>query len=69
MLNETFNNVPVEQGPEDDDTIAYMSGNNRKPLLMLSEKEFNLNKTIMEFYQQDKIWLLVENPTVHPQFG
>ena len=49
-LNETFNNVPVEQGPEDDDIITYTSGNNRKPLLMLIEKEFDLNKTIMKFY-------------------
>ena len=23
MLNETFNNAPVEQEPEDNDTIAY----------------------------------------------
>ena len=53
MLNVSFNNAPVEQEPEDNDTITYTSGNNRKPLLMLSEKEFNLNKTIMEFYQQD----------------
>ena len=55
-LNETFNNVPVEQGPEDDDIITYTSGNNRKPLLMLIEKEFDLNKTIMKFYWQDKIY-------------
>ena len=34
MLNETFNKVPVEQEQqEDDDTIAYTSANNRKPLL------------------------------------
>ena len=50
MLNETFNNVPVEQGTEDNDTIAYTSGNNGKPLLTLIEKEFDLNKTIMKFY-------------------
>ena len=51
MWNETFNNVPVEQECEDNDTIAYMSANNRKPLLMIVEKEFDLNKIIMEFYQ------------------
>ena len=50
MLNETFNNVPVVQATEDDDTITYTSGNNRKPLLMLIEKEFDLNETIMKFY-------------------
>ena len=50
MLNETFNNVSVEQETEEDDTIAYISGNNGKPLLTLIEKEFNLNKTIMKFY-------------------
>ena len=50
MLNETFNNVPVEQEPEDDDTIAYTSGHNRKLLLTLIEKEFDLNKIIMNFY-------------------
>ena len=56
MLNETFNNAPVEQEPEDDDTITYTSGNNGKPLLMLIEKEFDLNKIIMKFYQQNKIY-------------
>ena len=50
MLNVSFNNTPVEQEPEDDDTITYTSGNNRKLLLTLIEKEFNLNKTIMKFY-------------------
>ena len=50
MLNVSFNNTPVEQEPEDDDTITYMSGNNRKLLLTLIKKEFNLNKTIMKFY-------------------
>ena len=50
MLNETFNNVPVEQETEDNDTITYRSGNNGKPLLMLIKKEFDLNKIIMEFY-------------------
>ena len=50
MLNETFNNTPAEQETEDDDTIAYTSGNNRKPLLTSIEKEFDLNKIIMKFY-------------------
>ena len=50
MLNETFNNIPVEQETEDDDTIAYTSGSNRKPLLASIEKEFDLNKLIMKFY-------------------
>ena len=50
MLNETFNNIPVEQETEDNDTIAYTSGSNRKPLLASIEKEFNLNKLIMKFY-------------------
>ena len=50
MLNETFNNVPVEQEHEDDDTITYMSVNNGKPLLTMIEKEFNLNKIIMKFF-------------------
>ena len=50
MLNETFNNVPVEQEHEDNDTIACMSANSGKPLLMLIEKAFDLNKTIMKFY-------------------
>ena len=26
--NETFNNIPVEQETEDDDTIVYTSGSN-----------------------------------------
>ena len=50
MLNETFNNVPVEQEQEDDDTIAHTSANSGKPLLTVIEKEFDLNKTIMKFY-------------------
>ena len=49
MLNETFNNVPVEQEHGDDDTIAYMSANNGKSLLMMIEKEFDLNKIIRKF--------------------
>ena len=63
MLNETFNDVPVVQATEDKDTITYTSGNNGKPLQTLIEKEFNLNKTIMKFYQQDKIYpKILENP-------
>ena len=50
MLNETFNNAPVEQGQEDNDTITYMSANNGKLLLTMIKKEFNLNEIIMEFY-------------------
>ena len=50
MLNETFNNIPVEQEAEDNDTITYTSGSNGKPLLASIEKEFNLNKLIMKFY-------------------
>ena len=70
MLNETSNNAPVEQEPEDDDTIAYASGNNGKPLLMLIKKEFNLNKIIMNFYWQDKIYSkILENPKAHTRFG
>ena len=50
MLNETFNNVPVEQEHKDDDAITYTSANNGKPLLTMIEKEFDLNKIIMKFY-------------------
>ena len=50
MLNETFNNIPVEQETADDDTITYTSGSNRKPLLALIEKEFDLNKLNVKFY-------------------
>ena len=50
MLNVSFNNTPAEQEPEGDDTIAYTSGNNGKPLLISIEKEFDLNKIIMKFY-------------------
>ena len=50
MLNETFNNVPVEQEQEDNDTIAPMSANSGKPLLTMIKKEFNLNKIVMKFY-------------------
>ena len=70
MLNKTFNNIPVEQETEDDDTITYTSGSNGKPLLALIEKEFDLNKLIMKFYQQDKIYSkILENPEVHAKFG
>ena len=63
MLNETFDNIPVEQ---DDDTIAYTSGSNRKPLLASIKKGFDLNKLIMKFYQQDKIYSkILENPKAH----
>ena len=50
MLNETFNNIPVEQGTEDEDTIVYTAGGNRTPLLASIEKEFNLNQIIMNFF-------------------
>ena len=70
MLNETFNKVPVEQEQPDNDTITYMSANDGKPLLMRIEKEFDLNKTIMKFYQQDKVYSkILENPKAHTKFG
>ena len=70
MLNETFNNIPVKQEYGDNDTIAYMSANNRKPLLTMIEKEFDLNKIIMKFYWQDKIYSkILENPKAHVRFG
>ena len=56
MLNETFNNIPVEQEAEDNDTIIYTSGSNRKPLLASIKKKIDLNKIIMKFYWQDKIY-------------
>ena len=69
-VNERFNNTPVEQEQEDDDTIAYTSGNNGKPLLMLIEKEFYTNKIIMKFYQQVKIYSkILENPKAYMRFG
>ena len=46
MLNETFNNIPVEQETEDKDTIIYTAGSNRKLLLASIEKEFDLNQII-----------------------
>ena len=55
MLNETFNNIPVEQETADKDTIIYTAGSNRKPLLALIKKEFDLNQIIINFYQQDNI--------------
>ena len=70
MLNETINKVPVEQEHEDDDTITYTSANNRKPLLMIIEKEFDLNEIIMKFYWQDKIYSrILEKPKAHVRFG
>ena len=70
MLNETFNNIPVEQEAEDNDTIVYTSGSNGQPLLASIEKEFNLNKIIMKFYRQNKIYSkILENPKAHAKFG
>ena len=70
MLNETFNEVPVEQEHKDDNTIAHMSANNGKPLLMIIKKEFDLNKIIIKFYRQDKIYSkILENPKAHMRFG
>ena len=70
MLNKTFNNIPVEQEAEDDDTITYTSGSNWKPLLASIKKEFDLNKLIMKFYQQDKIYSkILENPKAHAKVG
>ena len=63
----------MEQETEDDDTIPYTSGNNRKPLLASIKKEFDLNKIIMKFYRNfiDKIkyTLKLENPKAHANFG
>ena len=56
MLNETFNNIPVEQKTEDKDTIIYTAGSNGKPLLASIKKELHLNQIIMKFYRQDKIY-------------
>ena len=70
MLNETFNNILVEQETGDEDTIVYTAGSNRKPLLASIEKEFDLNQIIMKFYQQDKIYFkILENPKAHAKFG
>ena len=70
MLNETFNNVPVEQETEDEDTIIYTAGHNGKPLLALIEKEFDLNQIIIKFYREDKLYSkILENPKAHVKFG
>ena len=70
MLNETFNNIPVEQETADEDTIVYKAGSNGKPLLTLIEKVFDLNQMIMKFYRQDKIYSkILENPKAHAKFG
>ena len=67
MLSNYHN---IEQEQEDNDTIAYTSASNGKPLLMIIEKEFNLKKTIVKFYQQDKIYSnILENPKAHMKFG
>ena len=69
-MNETFNKVPVEQEQEDDDTIIYMSANNEKLLLTIIKKKFDLNKIIMKFYWQGKIYsTILENPKAHMKFG
>ena len=69
MLNEIFNNIFVEQETEDDD-IVYTSGSNGKQLLASIGNEFDLNKIIMKFYQQDKIYSkILENPKAHANFG
>ena len=70
MLNETVNNIPVEQETEDNDTIIYTAGSNGKPLLASIKKEFNLNQVIRKFYRQDKIHSkILENPKAHAIFG
>ena len=70
MLNETFNNIPVEQETEDEDTIVYTAGSNGKPSLALIEKEFDLNQIVMKFYRQHKIYSkILENPKAHAKFG
>ena len=70
MLNETFNNIPVEQETTDEDTIVYTAGSNRKPLLALIEKEYNLNQIIWKYYRQDKMYSkILENPKTHAKFG
>ena len=70
MLNETFNNILVEQETPDEDTIVNTASSNGKPLLAPIKKEFNLNKIIRKFYQQDKIYSkILENPKAHGKFG
>ena len=69
MLNETFNNIPVEQETADEDTIVYTAGSNGEPLLASIKKKFNLNQTIMKFYRQDKMYSkILENPKAHAKF-
>ena len=69
MLNETVNNIPVEQETADKDTILYAAGSNGKPLLASIKKEFDLNQIIMKFYQQDDIYSkILENPKAHAKF-
>ena len=48
-VNETSNNILVEQEIPDKDTIVYTAGSNGKPLLTSIKKEFNLsnNKEIL----------------------
>ena len=68
MLNETFNNIPVEQETTDEDTLVYTAGSNGKPLLASIEKEFDLNQIIRKFY--DKMYSeILENPKAHAKFG
>ena len=70
MLNETFNNIPIEQEITDKDTIIYTAGSNGKPLLALIKKEFDLNQMIKKFYRQEKIYSkILENPKAHVKFG
>ena len=70
MLNETFNNIPVEQETPDEDTIICTAGSNGKPLLALIEKNFDLNQVIRKFYQGNKIYSkILENPKAHAKFG
>ena len=70
MLNETFNNIPVEQETADEDTIIYTAGSNGKPLLASIKKEFDLNQIIRKFYQQDKIYSkILETPKAHAKIG
>ena len=70
MLNETFNNISVEQETPDEVTIVYTAGSNRKPLLASIKKEFDLNQIIRKFYRQDTMYSkILENPKAHAKFG
>ena len=73
LLGRKFTVVTDHKGIEyfkNDNTIASRSSNNGKLLLMLIEKEFDLNKFIMKCYQQDKIYSkILENPKAHTRFG